>query len=163
MAAIVPLLRWPAPAAALWLAFAAGAQAQEPAPAAAPGAAPAEASATEEPVPKSLPKRPRQRPAAGERTARKGPGKKPGKARVVGALNVNRATEAKLRLLPGIGKGRAHAIVERRPKGGYRSVDEVGRIKGLRKLVHKLRGHLTTEGPSTLRPAPPEAERGPGG
>ena len=81
---------------------------------------------------------------------------------MTGALNVNRATEAELRLLPGIGKGRAHAIVERRPKGGYRSVEEVGRIKGLRKLVQKLRGHLTTEGPSTLHPAPPEPERGPG-
>ena len=160
MAAIVPLLRWPAPAAALWLAFAAGAQAGEPSP---PPAAPAaEAPAAEESVIKSLPKRPRQKPAPGERAARKGSGKKPGKAPVVGALNVNRATEAELRLLPGIGKGRAHAIVERRPKAGYRSVDEVGRIKGLRKLVHKLRGHLITEGPSTLRPAPPEPERGPG-
>lgn len=161
MAAIVPLLRWPAPAAALWLAFAAGAQAGEPAPAPT-GAPTAEAPAPEESVAKALPRRPRQKPAAGERTARKGPGKKPGKARVVGALNVNRATEAELRLLPGIGKGRAHAIVERRPKAGYRSVEEVGRIKGLRKLVHKLRAHLTTEGPSTLRPAPPEPERGPG-
>jgi competence protein ComEA len=160
MAAIVPLLRWPAPAAALWLAFAAGAQAGEPAPQ--PGAAAAEAPAPDEPVAKALPKRPRQKPASGERSARKGAAKKPGKAKVTGALNVNRATEAELRLLPGIGKGRAHAIVERRPKAGYRSVEEVGRIKGLRKLVQKLRAHLTTEGPSTLRPAPPEPERGPG-
>ena len=161
MAAIVPLLRWPAPVAALWLVLAAGAQAGEPAPPAT-GTATAEAPAPEESVAKSIPKRPRQRPATGEPTARKGSGKKPGKAKVTGALNVNRATEAELRLLPGIGKGRAHAIVERRPKAGYRSVEEVGRIKGLRKLVQKLRAHLTTEGPSTLRPAQPEPERGPG-
>ena len=157
MAAIVPLLRWPAPAAALWLVLAAGAQAQ---PAPAEGAAPGDASEPKDSVAEPLPKRPRQK---GSGSARKSPAKKPGKAKVVGALNVNRATEAELRLLPGIGKGRAHAIVERRPKGGYRSVEEVGRIKGLRKLVQKLRRHLTTEGPSTLQPAPPEPERGPGG
>ena len=162
MAAIVPLLRWPAPAAALWLAFAAGAQEPaQPAAPAAPGDAAADASAPNESVAKELPKAARKR-ASGERGVRRGASKKPGKAKVTGTLNVNRATEAELRLLPGIGKGRAHAIVERRPKAGYRSIDEVARIKGLRKLVHKLRGHLTTEGPTTLRPAPPEPERGPG-
>ena len=37
----------------------------------------------------------------------KAPRKKPGKPAMTGVLNVNRATEAELRLLPGIGKKRA--------------------------------------------------------
>ena len=149
MPLIVPLLRWPAPAAALWLAFAAGAQAL-PEGAKAPLPNSLTASSGPEPEP----------PRKAAKRATKGTGKRPSKPKVVGALNVNRATEAELRLLPGIGKGRAHAIVERRPKEGYRSVDDLGRIKGLRRLVQKLRTHLTTEGPSTLRPAP-ESARGP--
>ena len=48
---------------------------------------------------------------------------------MTGVLNVNRATEAELRLLPGIGKRRAQLIVERRGKRAFKSVDEVGRIK----------------------------------
>jgi len=49
-------------------------------------------------------------PALEVRTAR--PRAHSAKARVEGVLNVNRASEAELRLLPGIGRGRAHAIVE---------------------------------------------------
>jgi competence protein ComEA len=143
--AIVPLLRWPLPAAALCLAFAAGAQQHPPGPQddsvtdslskEAAGATPAEG--------------PKKSKAARPAKARKG------KPALTGALNLNRATEAELRLLPGIGKGRAKAIVERRPKAGYRTVEEVGRIKGLRGVVQKLKakGLLTVDGPTTLRPA----------
>ena len=156
MPAIVPLLRWPAPAAALWLACAAGGQAEaaKPGPSGEPEASKAASSKAAANAPS--PPAPAEKARVGKR-----PGKRPGKPKVLGTLNLNRATEAELRLLPGIGKGRAHAIVERRPKAGYRSVDDVGRIKGLRRLVQKLKGHLTTEGPTTLRPAPPETGRGP--
>src|SRR5712664_1754258 len=68
--------------------------------------------------------------------------KKPVKPAMTGVLNVNRATEAELRLLPGIGKRRAQLIVERRDKKPFKTVDEVGRIKGMRALVQRLRSRL---------------------
>src|SRR5205814_613657 len=46
--------------------------------------------------------------AAGQ--AAKAPRKKPGKAALTGVLNVNRATEAELMLLPGIGRRRAARV-----------------------------------------------------
>ena len=85
----------------------------------------------------------------------KAPRKKPGKAALTGVLNVNRATEAELRLLPGIGKRRAELIVARRQKKPFATVDEVGRIKGMRALVQRLRSRLTVQGDTTLRPLRP--------
>src|SRR5438128_890779 len=84
-----------------------------------------------------------------------------GKHIVVGQLNVNRATEAELRLLPGIGKLRAKAIVARRQQRPFDSFDEVARIRGLKSIVRRLRAHLTLTGPTTLRPAPDAVARGP--
>ena len=83
------------------------------------------------------------------------PKKRPGKPPMTGVLNLNRATEAELRLLPGIGKRRAELIVERRARKPFASVDEVGRIKGLRSLVQRLRPRLTVQGDTTLRPLRP--------
>src|SRR6266853_1159211 len=63
--------------------------------------------------------------------------KKPAKPAMTVVLNVKRAREAELRLLPGIGKRRAQLIVERRDKKPFKTVDEVGRIKGMRALVQR--------------------------
>ena len=93
--------------------------------------------------------------AAAAAQAPKAPRKKPGKAALTGVLNVNRATEAELRLLPGIGKRRAELIVARRQKKPFATVDEVGRIKGMRALVQRLRSRLTVQGDTTLRPLRP--------
>jgi competence protein ComEA len=71
---------------------------------------------------------------------------------MIGVLNVNRATEAELRLLPGIGKRRAELIVERRNRKPFASVEEVGRIKGMRALVQQLRARLAVQGDTTLQP-----------
>jgi DNA uptake protein ComE-like DNA-binding protein len=78
--------------------------------------------------------------------------KKPNKPAMAGVVNVNRATVAELRLLPGVGKRRAEMIVERREKKPFSSVDEVGRIKGLHALVQRLRPHLSVAGDTTLHP-----------
>src|SRR2546422_10281358 len=83
--------------------------------------------------------------------ASKAPRKKPGKAALTGVLNVNRATEAELRLLPGIGKRRAELIVARRQKKPFATVDEGGRIKGVRAPVQRLRSRLTAQGGTALR------------
>ena len=83
------------------------------------------------------------------------PRARPGKVPVTGVLNVNRASEAELRLLPGIGRGRARAIVERRSKRPFASLAELARMKGMKGVVQKLRAHLVVQGDTTLRPAPP--------
>ena len=98
-------------------------------------------------------------PARPEAPATVAPEKKPrkrsGKPPMAGVLNVNRASEAELRLLPGIGKKRAQLIVERREKKPFASVEEVGRIKGLHALVQRLHAHLTVQGETTLHPLRP--------
>jgi competence protein ComEA len=96
---------------------------------------------------------PQPEPAPEVRSAR--PRARPGKAAVAGVVNVNRASEAELRLLPGIGRGRAHAIVERRNKRPFSSLEELTRMKGMKGVVQKLRPHLVVQGDTTLRPLPP--------
>jgi competence protein ComEA len=128
VAAILPLLRWPAAALALAVVL--------PRPV---RATPSDAA-------------PLRQTGAAARGAASKERKKSQKPPVEGVLNVNRASEAELRLLPGIGQGRARAIVAHRPAGGYRSVDEVARLKRFRKLIHRLRAQLSTDGPTTLRP-----------
>ena len=81
--------------------------------------------------------------------------KRHGKPPVEGVLNVNRASAAELQLLPGIGKGRAEAIVERRSKHPFASVDEVAHIKGLKGIVRRQHAHLVVQGDTTLHPVHP--------
>jgi competence protein ComEA len=83
------------------------------------------------------------------------PRKQSAKPAMTGVLNVNRATEAELRLLPGVGKRRAQLIIERRDKKPFASIDEIGRIKGMRALVQRLRSRLAVQGDTTLRPLRP--------
>ncbi|TMB35228.1 MAG: helix-hairpin-helix domain-containing protein [Deltaproteobacteria bacterium] len=94
-------------------------------------------------------------PSAAAASARIPREKKPPKAKMAGVVNVNRASEAELRLLPGIGRGRAHAIVERRAKRPFSSLDELARMKRMKTVVQKNRTHLSVEGETTLRPAGP--------
>jgi|GEM_PF-3331150 len=77
---------------------------------------------------------------------------KHGKPPVEGVLNLNRASEAEMRLLPGIGKGRAKTIVARREGKPFASLEDVARIKGMRRIVQRLHAHLSVEGATTLRP-----------
>ena len=81
-------------------------------------------------------------PSAAAASARIPREKKPPKAKMAGVVNVNRASEAELRLLPGIGRGRAHAIVERRAKRPFSSLDELARMKRMKTVVQKNRTHL---------------------
>ena len=94
-------------------------------------------------------------PSAAAASARIPREKKPPKAKMAGVVNVNRASEAELRLLPGIGRGRAHAIVERRAKRPFSSLDELARMKRMKTVVQKNRARLSVEGETTLRPVGP--------
>src|SRR5437016_12522632 len=79
-----------------------------------------------------------------ERAAK--PRKRPGKPAMTGVLNVNRATGAELRLLPGIGKRREQLIVERRCKKPLATGGGGGRLKGRRALVPALGSPTTVQG-----------------
>ena len=70
---------------------------------------------------------------------------------VSGSCNLNTADLAQLSLLPGIGPVRARAIIERRQKQPFRTVEEIVKIKGIgRKTFAKLRPYLSVSGPSSI-------------
>lgn len=76
-------------------------------------------------------------------------------AALTGVVNLNQATAEQLDLLPGVGPKVAGAILARRTRQPFRSVEELVRVRGLgRKRVARLRPFLTLSGESTLRRAP---------
>jgi comEA protein len=82
-----------------------------------------------------------------------GPGKRAARG-LEGLVNINTATLVELQLLSGVGPAKAQRIVEYREKHPFRTVEELGRVKGIGpKTVRKLRLFLTVRGPTTARPA----------
>jgi competence protein ComEA len=58
-------------------------------------------------------------------------------------INLNKATQAELEALPGIGPAIARRIIEGRP---YRSVDELDRVKGIsKKRLEEIRPLVRAE------------------
>lgn len=71
---------------------------------------------------------------------------------VEGVVNLNTATIDELRLLPGIGPAKVRNIVAYRRQHPFRTVEELVRIKGIgRKMVRRLRLHLSVTGPTTAQ------------
>ena len=66
-----------------------------------------------------------------------------------GRIVLNLATETELRQLPGIGKSRAHAIVEQRERvGRFRRLEDLLRVKGIGpKRLAALRSKLVLDAP----------------
>jgi len=74
----------------------------------------------------------------------------PGKQRLEGVVNVNTASVDLLVLLPGLGPSKVEALLLYRRKRPFRTVDELGRVKGIGpRMVRELRPHLAVAGPST--------------
>ncbi|HEX5097513.1 MAG TPA: ComEA family DNA-binding protein [Acidimicrobiia bacterium] len=64
-----------------------------------------------------------------------------------GPIDVNTATEAQLETLPGIGPSLAAAIVAEREKGPFKSVDDLGRVRGIGDArLDQLRELVTVSG-----------------
>ncbi len=68
-----------------------------------------------------------------------------------GVVNLNTATEADLRLLPGIGPAKAKRILDQRARHAFASTDQLMRVKGIgRKTWRRLKPNLAVTGPTTL-------------
>ncbi len=77
--------------------------------------------------------------------------------RLVGVVNLNQATEAQLRLLPGIGSAKARAIIRYRARRPFSWTGQVRRVKGIgRKMFRRMRPYLRVRGETTLMLVRPE-------
>ncbi|MFO0744714.1 MAG: ComEA family DNA-binding protein [Myxococcota bacterium] len=68
-----------------------------------------------------------------------------------GVVNINTASPDELMLLPRIGEGKAHRIVEFRQKTPFKTVNELARVKGIGlKTLRLLKPYIRVDGPTTL-------------
>ena len=69
-----------------------------------------------------------------------------------GVVNLNQATAAQLDQLPGVGEKAAKRIIEYRQKTPFAKAEELMKVKGFgKKKFEKLKPHLATAGPTTLK------------
>jgi competence protein ComEA len=67
-------------------------------------------------------------------------------ASLTGPIDLNRATEADLQKIPGIGPTLARRIVEERGKRPFQSVDDLGHVPGIKqKKLDQVRPYVTVE------------------
>jgi competence protein ComEA len=64
---------------------------------------------------------------------------------VLAAVNINTATQSELESVKGLGPAKAQAIISyREANGGFKSLDELDKVKGFGKTsVDKLKGELS--------------------
>jgi competence protein ComEA len=61
-------------------------------------------------------------------------------------IDINKASVAELRKLPGIGPKMSQAIVDERDRGSFKSVDDLRRVRGIgAKTLDKLRPYVTVD------------------
>ena len=66
---------------------------------------------------------------------------------VLAAVNINTATQSELETVRGVGPAKAKAIIAYRDaNGGFKSLDELDKVKGFGKsTIEKLKGDLAVE------------------
>ncbi|MFM9912384.1 MAG: ComEA family DNA-binding protein [Methylophilaceae bacterium] len=82
-------------------------------------------------------------------------------APVMAAVDLNKATQAELEGVKGIGPAKAKAIIDYRTKNGaFKSVDDLDNVKGFgKKTVDKVKADLSVGGAAAAAPAPVKAEK----
>lgn len=80
-------------------------------------------------------------------------------APVLAAVDLNKATQAELESVKGIGPAKAKAIIEYRNKNGaFKSVDDLDKVHGFgKKTVDKVKAEVTVGGAAA--PAPAKADK----
>lgn len=81
-------------------------------------------------------------------------------ASVWAAVDLNKATQAELESVKGIGPKKAQAIIEYRSKTPFKSVDDLDNVKGFgKKSVDKIRGEISVGGSAAPVPAAKAADK----
>ncbi|MBI2092766.1 MAG: helix-hairpin-helix domain-containing protein [Deltaproteobacteria bacterium] len=71
---------------------------------------------------------------------------------LTGVININTATAAELMLLPGVGKGKADAIIAFRQTTPFKAIQDLTKVKGIGdKMFAKFQTYLTLDGPTTAK------------
>ncbi|HZZ80991.1 MAG TPA: ComEA family DNA-binding protein [Gemmataceae bacterium] len=66
-------------------------------------------------------------------------------------ININRADQAELQKLPGIGPKLSQRILDERARSPFKSIDELRRVSGIGpKTLDKLRPHVTVDTPQAI-------------
>ncbi|ARQ97862.1 ComEA family DNA-binding protein [Campylobacter lanienae] len=71
---------------------------------------------------------------------------------VLAAININTANKNELMELPGIGEGKANAIIEYRAKNKFKTINEIKNVSGIGdKIYENIKVDLIVNGPTDTK------------
>lgn len=71
---------------------------------------------------------------------------------LLAAININTANKSELMELPGIGEGKANAIIEYRAKNKFKTIDEIKNVSGIGdKIYENIKADLIVNGPTDTK------------
>ncbi|WP_423776431.1 ComEA family DNA-binding protein [Campylobacter lanienae] len=71
---------------------------------------------------------------------------------VLAAININTANKNELMELPGIGEGKANAIIEYRAKNKFKTINEIKNVSGIGdKIYENIKADLIVNGPTDTK------------
>lgn len=77
---------------------------------------------------------------------------------MTGVVNINTASQAELSMLPGVGKGKAAAIIAERQKGPFKAPQDIQKVKGIgKKQFASLEKFIVIDGQTTAKKVKKEA------
>lgn len=71
---------------------------------------------------------------------------------LLAAININTANKSELMELPGIGEGKANAIIEYRAKNKFKTINEIKNVSGIGdKIYENIKADLIVNGPTDTK------------